>query len=61
MNFEEYIINIGRRAKDASRIMVTASTNMKNNALVHMAEALINSEKTIIEANMKDMELGTEK
>ena len=39
MNFEEYIINIGRRAKDASRIMVTASTNVKNNALVHMAEA----------------------
>ena len=58
MNFDEYIINIGRRAKEASRIMVTASTNLKNNALLHMAEALINSEKAIIEANMKDMELA---
>ncbi|MBU3093551.1 glutamate-5-semialdehyde dehydrogenase [Clostridium sp. CF011] len=58
MNFEDYIINIGRRAKDASRIMVTASTNAKNNALLHMAKALINSENAIIEANIKDMELG---
>jgi len=58
MNFEEYIIDIGKCAKDASRIMVTASTNMKNKALVAMAEALINSKDTIIEANMVDMELG---
>jgi len=58
MNFDEYIINIGRSAKDASRGMVTASTNVKNNALLQMAEALIKSEKTIIEANMKDMDLG---
>jgi len=58
MNFDEYIINIGRSAKDASRGMVTASTNVKNNALLQMAEALIKSEKTIIEANMKDVDLG---
>jgi glutamate-5-semialdehyde dehydrogenase len=60
MNFEEYIIDIGKRAKDASRIMVTASTNMKNKALIAMAEALINSKNTITEANMVDMELGKE-
>lgn len=58
MNFEEYIIDIGRRAKDASRIMVTVSTNVKNNALLHMAEALINNKDAITEANIKDMELG---
>ena len=58
MNFEEYIIDIGRRAKDSSRIMVTTGTSVKNNALVHMAEALLNSKDIIIEANMKDMELG---
>ena len=58
MNFQDYIIDIGRRAKEASRIMVTASTNVKNNALIHMAEALINSKNVIIEANIKDMELG---
>ena len=58
MNYEDYIIDIGRRAKEASRIMVTASTNVKNNALLHMAEALMNNKKTVIEANMKDIELG---
>jgi len=58
MDFDNYIVNIGRRAKDASRIMVTLSTDMKNNALLHMAEALIDSKETIIEANMKDMESG---
>lgn len=58
MNFNEYIIDIGRRAKAASRIMVTASTTVKNNALLHMAEALINSKNAIIEANIVDMDLG---
>lgn len=58
MSFEDYIINIGRQAKEASRIMATASTDLKNNALLYMAEALINSKSTIIDANMKDMELG---
>lgn len=58
MNFDEYILNIGTRAKDASRIMATVSTNLKNSALLHMSDALRNNEKNIIEANMKDMELG---
>jgi len=58
MNFDEYILNIGRRAKDASRRMASTSTNVKNNALLYMAEALVNNERNIIEANMKDMELG---
>jgi glutamate-5-semialdehyde dehydrogenase len=58
MSFQEYITDIGRRAKDASRIMVTASTNVKNNALRHMAEALRNNIRTIIDANMEDMKLG---
>ncbi|MBK5240073.1 glutamate-5-semialdehyde dehydrogenase [Clostridium sp.] len=60
MNFEEYIENIGRLAKESSRIMVTASTNLKNNALVQMAEALLNNKDAIIEANKEDMRLGAE-
>jgi len=59
MDFDNYIVNIGKRAKDASRIMVTISTDMKNNALLNMAEALINSKDIIIKANAKDMEWGT--
>ena len=58
MNFDEYIINIGGRAKEASRIMAKTSTNVKNNALIEMAQALMNSKNVIIKANMLDMELG---
>ncbi|MGH4120477.1 glutamate-5-semialdehyde dehydrogenase [Clostridium sp.] len=60
MNFEDYIIKIGRLAKESSRIMVTASTNLKNNALIQMAEALLNNKDVIIKANMEDMRLGAE-
>ncbi|MFT5872506.1 MAG: glutamate-5-semialdehyde dehydrogenase [Clostridium sp.] len=58
MDFQDYILNVGKRAKDASRIMVTASTDVKNNALLHMAEALMDNKDIIICANMVDMESG---
>jgi len=58
MDFDNYIINIGRKAKDASRSMVMVSTTMKNDALLHMAEALMDNIETIIEANNKDMQSG---
>jgi glutamate-5-semialdehyde dehydrogenase len=58
MDFDVYILNIGRRAKDAAREMAAASTNLKNSALLQMAGALRNNEKSIIDANMKDMEQG---
>ena len=51
MDIESYIMNIGKNAKDASRIMVTVSTTMKNDALMHMAEALIENKEIIIKAN----------
>src|SRR5665647_294732 len=58
MDFDNYITIIGKHAKDASRIMTTASTNLKNDALLQMAQALINNKDTIIKANITDMELG---
>ncbi len=50
------VMEIGRRAKAASRIMATMSTEKKNNALMSMAEALIASSERILAANEKDME-----
>ncbi|MBU3180251.1 glutamate-5-semialdehyde dehydrogenase [Clostridium psychrophilum] len=58
MDYETYILNIGRRAKDSSRIMATVNTDMKNNALLNMAKALVNNKDIIIKENMKDMDLG---
>ena len=59
MDYETYILNIGKRAKDSSRIMVTVNTEMKNNALLNMAKALVNNKNIIIKENMKDMDLGS--
>ena len=59
MDYETYILNIGRRAKDSSRIMVTVNTDMKNNALLNMAKALVNNKNIIIKENMKDMDSGS--
>ncbi|MGH4050840.1 MAG: glutamate-5-semialdehyde dehydrogenase [Clostridium sp.] len=59
MDFDNYINNIGLRAKNASRIMTTVSTNLKNDALLQMAKALACNKETIIKANIIDMELGT--
>ncbi|MDI6816786.1 MAG: glutamate-5-semialdehyde dehydrogenase [Actinomycetota bacterium] len=49
------ILELGARAKAASRIMATLSTAEKNNALTSMAEALVANADKILAANEKDM------
>ena len=50
------LIIIGQRAKEASYELGAASTKEKDNALLFMAEELINAKKEIIEANEIDLE-----
>ncbi len=50
------VMEIGRRAKAASRIMATMSTEKKNDALTNMAEELIANSGRILAANEKDVE-----
>ena len=47
---------LGRRAKAASRILARLSQNDKNNALLAVADALVNNATPIIDANSIDME-----
>lgn len=47
---------MGEKAKAASKALVTASSELKNNALKAIANALINHSAEIIEANEKDLE-----
>ena len=49
---------MGARAKDASRVLATASTSLKNSALEAMAAALIANSEEILRANAIDMENG---
>jgi glutamate-5-semialdehyde dehydrogenase len=55
------IRDMGVRAKVAYRELATATTEAKNAALHHAAEALINCTALILEANALDMAYGREK
>ncbi len=51
---------IGRRAKAAARKLATVSQNMKNKALLALADALVQNASFIIEENQKDLIAGRE-
>ncbi|MBZ4683156.1 MAG: proA [Fusobacteriales bacterium] len=57
----EYILNLGKKAKEASKILATMSTETKNNILYNLAEELIKNAEYIKEENKKDLEAGKEK
>ncbi|MGM9977188.1 MAG: glutamate-5-semialdehyde dehydrogenase [Clostridium sp.] len=51
----------GQKAKEASYVLMNATTTEKNNALLKMAQVLLKSSKEILEANKKDLENAIEK
>lgn len=52
----ESVLDLGKRAKDASRVLSTTSTAQKNQALYAIADALLSGLDVIIEANGADMQ-----
>ncbi len=61
LSIEQIMSQMGKRAKEAAKIMAQASTEQKNNALEQMAKALIEDSDNILKANAKDIERGQEK
>ena len=55
------VIELGRKAREASLKLATVSTRVKNQALEAMAQALISNQDRILEANRKDLRTGEEK
>ena len=55
------LINLGQNAKEASYVLMNSSTTEKNNALLKMAEKLLNSSNEILEANKKDLQNAKDK
>lgn len=53
-----YLNNIGSKAKEASKVLSTASSEVKNKALAAMADALKENAEKIIENNKTDIENG---
>lgn len=56
MEFYPELIEIGQRAKNAARRLLTLGTQEKDQALTAMAKALIEYEAEILAANMQDVE-----
>ena len=58
MNVKEYMQDTGKRARAASRIMAKTDTATKNNALVKIADLIIESQEKLLEANALDLAAG---
>ena len=56
---ELYLSEFGKRAKKASFVMSQAGTELKNNALKAVAEALVKNTEFILAENAKDIENAT--
>jgi len=58
MNIKEYMQDIGKRARAASRIMAKTDTDTKNNALLKIADLITGSQEKLLEANDQDLAAG---
>ena len=54
-SIEQYMQTVGQQARQASRVLASASTKVKNNALSAIHAALLTNEATILAANKIDM------
>ncbi len=61
MDIKAYMADIGRKARAASRQLVTATTGVKNDALLAIAAQLEEQMDALLKANRIDMEAGREK
>ena len=55
------LVELGQKAKAASRVLGALDTNTKNQVLLACADALESNISTILEENQKDMDSGREK
>lgn len=58
MDVQQYMADVGAKARQASRFVAAAETGVKNQALLAMAEAVTASRAELMAANHKDMEQG---
>jgi glutamate-5-semialdehyde dehydrogenase len=58
MNVEQYMLEVGQRARAASSLVAKADTSVKNATLLAIADALLVAKEEILAANALDMEAG---
>ena len=60
MNILEYMTDMGRQAREASRVMAAVGSAEKNTALLAIAAAIRENREAIGAANIRDMDAGRE-
>ena len=55
-----YIVDICRRAKEASKVLASVPSSLKNRALLAVAEKLVARTDMILEANAADLAAAAE-
>lgn len=60
-DIKSIMLNLGKNAREASRLMAAAETSVKNAALLATIEAIDASRAVLAQANAKDMAAGAEK
>jgi glutamate-5-semialdehyde dehydrogenase len=58
LNVKEYMAELGRKARIASRVIAAAPTALKNKALIAIANELDKSRITLVSENQKDLAAG---
>ncbi|MDF3012418.1 MAG: glutamate-5-semialdehyde dehydrogenase [Cellvibrio sp.] len=58
LNVKEYMAELGRKARVASRVIAAAPTALKNKALIAIADELDKSRITLVSENQKDLAAG---
>ncbi|MFB3116405.1 MAG: gamma-glutamyl-phosphate reductase, partial [Gammaproteobacteria bacterium] len=58
MDIEQYILDTGKRAREASRVIAKTNTATKNQALLNIADLIIKSQEKLLEANALDFTAG---
>jgi len=60
-DIQQYMADVGKRARAAARHMARAETGLKNNALIAIAAAIENSVAMLVEQNKRDLEAGRQR
>lgn len=61
MNIKDHVYKLALEAKEGARSIAKVSTSVKNQALLKMAQALMDRQSELIEANKRDIEFAEKK
>jgi len=61
MDLKKYVTDTARKAKEATRVLANTPTTVKNDALLRMADGIMDAEGALVTENYKDITAGEKK